>query len=214
VGLEEGLTARGVDFLTLPMIRGLSAEARKSWLCQVARRCQTEKFDQIWVEVVHSEWDDESLGWLAELAPKRVGFLMESLSYDEEGYSLDPRLRVRQSLVENRLEYLTHLVAVDEADVSRINESALTSALWWPADSPGALPFVLSEPNTGSAGALLRPTLWNAPGLARCRCDLRRLLVRPDQAPEDAAAWRKLFDSVNRAFAAALEGCVELMRGP
>ena len=111
------------------MIRGLSPEARNAWLRQVQQRCQTEKFDQVWVEIVHSEWAEESLSWLAELAPKRVGFLMESLSYGEDSYALDPRLRIRQSLVENRLKYLTHLVAVDEEDVSRVNERALISAM-------------------------------------------------------------------------------------
>src|SRR4029434_854316 len=143
---------------------------------------------------VHSEWDEESLSWLAELAPKRVGFLMESLSYDEDAYALDPRLRIRQSLVESRLKYLTHLVAVDEADVSRINERALTSAMWWPQTVPER--FICSVPNrTPDQRALFYGQLYGTRQAWLDSGDLRRLLLRPDQAPEDAAGLPVLFDS-------------------
>ncbi|MCI0537652.1 MAG: hypothetical protein L0Z50_20750, partial [Verrucomicrobiales bacterium] len=209
LGLEEGLAAQGVDFLTLPMIRGLSPAARKAWLRQVQQRCQSERFDQVWVEIVHSEWDEDSLRWLAELAPKRVGFLMESLTYDEEGYALDPRLRIRQALVENRLKCLTHLVAVDETDVSRLNERGLISAMWWPQTVPerciGSIPGQAPDHR-----ALFYGQLYGTRQAWLDSADLRRLLLRPDQAPEDAASLPPLFDSVNRAFAAALESGAEL----
>ena len=203
-GLEEGLTANGVQFVTLPMVRGLSEAARNAWLRRVQKRCEAQPFDQVWVEIVHSEWDHKSLSCLKDLAPKRVGFLLESLCYDEQSYAVDSRLRHRQTLVEGRLKYLTHLVAVDEEDASRLNGRALVRAEWWPQAVPGRCIRSAAHPAPDKR-ALFYGQVYGARQAWLDCGDLRHLLLRPDQSPEDAAKHPVLFDSLNRAFASALE---------
>lgn len=58
----------------------------------------------------------------ATLAPVRVSFICESLEIDPGEWSNNPAGTLRrQKAVEQRLAYLTHIVAADEVDVEYFN---------------------------------------------------------------------------------------------
>ena len=209
LGLEEGLAASGVEFLTLPSVRGLSLAARTAWVRQLRERCAGRRFDQVWLEIVHSEWDEESLRWIAELAPKRVGFLMESLRYDDQAVAIAPYLQQRQALVEERLPFLTHLVAVDEKDVADLNERGLVHAIWWPQAVPERF-IAAVPPPPPDARALFYGQLYGARESWLEHPALAPLLWRPDVSPEDRRGYPRLFDELNRSLGSLLERGVAL----
>ena len=126
LGLEEGLNANGIEFLTITT----------PWLCQARDICKDKHFDQIWLEIVHTKLDDDWLQWISDLAPIRIGLIGESLEYTPEEYTFLGHLRGRRQEVENRLKYITHVVACDEKDAERINGYGLIPAMWWPQAVP------------------------------------------------------------------------------
>ena len=86
--------------------------------------------------LIHTPLDAATLEWVAELAPVRVGVLMESLRYDAEDYAWAPQLKNRQGQLEAQLPYLTHVLAPDEQDADELNARGLANALWWPPMVP------------------------------------------------------------------------------
>jgi len=121
LGFEEGLTSNDVEFFTIPVLQEVRSSSPASWLYHAQQLCKDKKFDQVWVWLVHPQYDPEFLAWVKDVAPIRVGFLMESLEYDEQDYQVNPRLRGRKELVEHQMRYMTHILAGDEADGERIN---------------------------------------------------------------------------------------------
>jgi tetratricopeptide (TPR) repeat protein len=209
LGLEEGLAAHGVEVITLPMLRGLSPDAREAWLGCVRELCANEKFDQVWVELVHSEWTEDALLWLESVAPKRVGFLMESLRYDPEALKFAPSVRGRWNLVEHRLRFVTHVLAVDEHDAAEINRRKLTAAVWWPQAVPERcvrpVPDAAPDQRALFYGQLYGPRLaWLE------HRELQHLLWRPNHSPEEAGGYPRLFDEVNRVFGSLLDRKIPL----
>ena len=77
------------------------------------------KFDQIWLEVVHSQVSDELLDWLTTLAPIRVGFMVESLTMHPDEFISSPvGAQRRIDNFNQKLQYLTHCVVTDERDLA------------------------------------------------------------------------------------------------
>src|SRR5438552_11859824 len=82
LGLEEGIRANGARPFTV----------MTPWLPRLRELCGDRRFDQVWVEVVHQDvLDGDMLSWLAERAPVRVGFVLESLTYDDDVYAQWPQ---------------------------------------------------------------------------------------------------------------------------
>ena len=134
--VQEGLTANGVDCMTVPAIATMPSSSPESWLFQARKLLEGKRFDQVWVWLVHSPLDEACLEWISRLAPIRVGVLMESLQYDEDDYRHVPQLRGRQALVEQQIRYMTHVLAPDELDAESLNSRGITRALWWPCIVP------------------------------------------------------------------------------
>ena len=134
--VEEGLTANGIECVTVPAIVNTPGSSPQSWLFHARKLLDGKRFDQVWVWLVHSPLDDDCLEWLSTLAPVRVGVLMESLQYDEDDYRHVPPLRGRQALVERQIRYMTHVLAPDELDAESLNARQITRALWWPCIVP------------------------------------------------------------------------------
>lgn len=135
LGFEEGLSASGVEYLTLPAIWRPQSQ-KTAWLNRAKEICAGKYFDQVWFELVHTHLDEDILEWVTRLAPIRVGFSAESLRYSPKEYALSEMLRVRQQDFENRIKYVTHVVMVDEVDVKDINARRLAHAMWAPAAVP------------------------------------------------------------------------------
>ena len=105
------------------------------------------------------------LEWVAELAPVRVGVLMESLRYDAEDYAWAPQLKHRQGQLEAQLPYLTHVLAPDEQDAAELNTRGSAKALWWPPMVPERFIVHPSGSPDAITGRLPRHTLWTTSAL-------------------------------------------------
>src|ERR1700677_5121751 len=64
LALEEGFQANGIEFVTLPALWAHPSSAPGSWLSRAKTLLAGQKFDQIWVTLVHSHFDDDFLDWL------------------------------------------------------------------------------------------------------------------------------------------------------
>lgn len=104
---------------------------KKSFGTFIKKLINNRKFDQVWVEVVHSDYDDDFLSFIQSLAPVRVALICESLLYTKEDCGFAPILSERYTQVKRKLEYFTHVLTVDEADVNLIESDSSLNALWW-----------------------------------------------------------------------------------
>ncbi|MEW6248547.1 MAG: glycosyltransferase [Nitrospirota bacterium] len=134
--IEEGLRACGARCTVLPALCQAPDVPLRSWLNHAQRVIGTQRFDQVWLWLVHCPYPESFLDWVAQLAPVRVGFVMESLEYDAEEYRRYPHLRGRDARVMQGCRYLTHLLTVDEEDARRCNDRGLVRALFWPPSVP------------------------------------------------------------------------------
>jgi len=183
--LDEGFEKNGVDVFTVN-----STSISHLW-----KFCRGRKFDQIWLEIVHQPLDEEILGWIAGLAPVRVGFICESLEYLPEDYLLFPELEHRKLLIENRLKYLTHVMVTDERDVTAINSKRLVPAMWWLPSIPERFVyekgFIPSHTNAVFSGAVYgeRANWLSHPGL-------KGLLVKHSSS-ESGTPYPMLYDALH-----------------
>lgn len=203
LGLEEGFAANNLECLTIPVIQGIPSHFPASWLSHAKQLCVGRRFDQVWIELVHTDPGEEVLEWLATLAPVRIALLPESLEFDDEIYSLHPPLRNRKAVVDFRLRFMTHALAVDEVDAERLNRGGLVKALWWPQAVPERFIRVQSGSASaeqaifGGASYSWRQRIMDYPPLAR--------LLKKLPAPENDTSYPALFDAVNRHCLAALD---------
>jgi hypothetical protein len=191
LGLEEGLRASGCRTLTVTT----------PWLPRLKEICGGRRFDQVWVEIVHQRTlDDERLGFLAELAPVRVGFVLESIRYDAATYAASPHYRAREATVRHRLKFLTHAVVTDELDAAEIDAGGDVRACWWPQAVPRR--FVADRPGAPREGpAVFRGSLYgDRVALARDRSLEGWFVVR--RPLEDGTASPRLFDRLQMSAAA------------
>lgn len=107
------------------------------WLPYLERICGGKTFDQVWLnDLSHFADFDLDLSAIKRLAPIRLGFITESLDYDEEIYNHFPWLLERRSGMDRQLENLTHIVAVDEMDVPTLRQHLNVPTMWLPCTIP------------------------------------------------------------------------------
>ena len=70
--------------MTVPAIAENPCSSPASWVYHARKVLAGQRFDQVWLWLIHTPLDRATLEWVAELAPVRVGVLMESLRYDAE----------------------------------------------------------------------------------------------------------------------------------
>lgn len=138
---EEGFRANEVEYFTIPLVRWNSEKEAASWLNRVRDICIGKRFDQVWIELIHSKIDETFLEWLTTIAPVRVGFLPESLGYHHEEYAEIPEFKNMRIEFEKRIKYMTHLLSVDEKDAEEVTARKLVTAMWWPQAMPERLVF-------------------------------------------------------------------------
>ena len=134
-GVQEGLTANGIDCVTVPAIAEHPCSSPASWVYHAKQALAGQRFDQVWLWLIHTPLDDRILEWVAGLAPVRVGVLMESLHYDAEDYAWAPQLKSRPAKLDAQLPYLTHVLAPDEQDAAELATRGIKT-LWWPPMVP------------------------------------------------------------------------------
>lgn len=197
LGLEEGFKASDAQCLTIPATWSSPAQSeRTAWLNRAKEICAGKRFDQVWVEILHTHLDDDILDWIAGLAPVRVGLLLESLTYNDEELALTRDIHGRQERIEHRLKYITHLAAVDEKDVTEINARQLAHAMWSPAAVAGRF---VNEGETGApdnyATFIGNPYWQRGPWLEHSQ--LKGRLVHMVSS-ENKTRYPNLFDWLNR----------------
>ncbi len=133
--LVDGLEANGVDVSILPAYGRMPSFSPASWLSRARYLYEGESFDQVWIWLLHVPYDDDFLGWIAGLAPVRLGLICESLVYGPNECTAYPPLKDYRSVVLRQIKELklTHVLAVDEADVAEIASNSGAKAAWWPA---------------------------------------------------------------------------------
>ena len=194
LALEEGFRHHGIEPTTIPAWGGVPSSAPTSWLSRAKDLLAGQRFDQIWITLVHSPLDDELLSWLATLAPVRIGLVIESLTYTEEECLLHPPFRDRRRHVEQQFRTLTHVLTIDESDAEQINAQRPGSALWWPSPVP-ARALVARARDPKLAPAEFYGSVYGKRADWVQRDDLRGILVRPPP-PEDAGGFPGHFDAL------------------
>ncbi|MBI5671911.1 MAG: glycosyltransferase, partial [Nitrospirae bacterium] len=219
--VEDGLRANGCDCVTLPALSGVPDSSPLSWLHHAKQLLAGQRFDQVWVWLVHNRYSDAFLEWVAELAPVRVGLIMESLEYSEEDCRRWPHLRDRAAFVKGQIRHMTHVLTADERDADVFKQSGLVPALFWPSAVPSRfITETIERPSRREAafyGELYgERKAWLAmPGL-------KDLLIHPPSA-EAATEFPQLFNTLHQQMAerfqsgwrpnpAALTEYVELWR--
>jgi len=204
LGLVEALRSTGATVLTLPVVYGIAPDAPGSWLRHAQRLIAGMRFDQVWIEVVHSNLDAETLAWLARLAPIRVGFILESLQYSPAVYTHAPHLRGRKELVWDRLRALTHAVAADEVDADEIEHAGAVRGLWWPQAVPAQFLQTTATP-TGNGLAVFYGALYGDRAHWFSQPELKDLLQAPQASLEHATAYPRHFDELMQAGISHIE---------
>jgi radical SAM superfamily enzyme YgiQ (UPF0313 family)/SAM-dependent methyltransferase len=204
LGFEEGFRANGIDVLTIPAMHGAQAASPASLLRRIRDLCAGRRFDQAWIELVHSPLDEELLSFLATLAPVRVGILGESLRYRPEAYEEAPHLRERSAAVEGRLRYMTHALVGDERDAQSPDLRKLVKPLWWVSAVPERFIRGLAGPPAVDS-ATFHGALYGDRSRWLEHPSLTKLLTRPSPL-EDATPYPGLFDDLNAAMTHALRG--------
>jgi GT2 family glycosyltransferase/tetratricopeptide (TPR) repeat protein len=144
--IQEGLEANGVECVTAPAIAHTSCSSPDSWVYHAKKFLAGERFDQVWLWLVHTTLDVATMEWVAGLAPIRVGILMESLQYEDKDYAWAPQLKARRGQLDAQLPYLTHILAPDEQDGTELSVRGPAKALWWPPMVPERF---IATPSTG-----------------------------------------------------------------
>ncbi|MBX3304464.1 MAG: glycosyltransferase [Nitrospira sp.] len=134
-GVGEGLRAAGAICTTLPLFANASLSPDR-WLEQSRAAVDGQRFDQVWVWLVHAPLTVSILEWISGLAPVRVGIVMESLTYDEADYDWAGHLRGRMQTVAEQASVFTHVLVPDERDVEPLAQRAGVQSLWWPTMVP------------------------------------------------------------------------------
>ncbi|MBX7143284.1 MAG: methyltransferase domain-containing protein [Oligoflexia bacterium] len=211
LGFEEGFEAHGIDFLTIPSLfhPTFASSQGPSWLTFARHLIGNKRFDMVWFDIGHSQYDDNFLEWLSTLAPVRLGFLCESIATDPREFTTNPEgTKRRIANTERNLRFATHLLAVDEVDVERFNSSGTLPSMWLSnAKVPSRyIQREVSAPKRSEAifyGALYGDRKeW----LAHSR--LSKLLVRPDSSPEMFTKLPAMYDNLHRALEQQLSGQV------
>jgi glycosyl transferase family 1 len=186
LGLEEGLRANDSRPVTVTT----------PWLPQLKEICGHRRFDQVWLEVVHQgTLDDDVLSWIAEVAPVRIGFLLESLHYASDVAGASPHYLARSRTAQHRLKFLTHAVASDELDAAALDADGDVRACWWPQAVPRR--FLIGAPAGPAAGpAVFSGSLYGS-RITMAEDERLKELLTVRRSSEDGTPYPRLFDRLH-----------------
>jgi predicted SAM-dependent methyltransferase len=199
LAFEEGFDASGVEYATVPALFGTTPSDAHSWLRYAPRLFAGERFDQVWMEVVHSAYDSAFLEWVRAVAPVRIGFVWESCELDPRESTNNPAgASRRRHNLECNLPSMTHVVAVDERDVDAFQTQGSVRAKWlWDA---GIVPrrYVSDAPAVATSDkGLFHGALYGDRKAWLSHPDLRDCLVRPEASAEWSTPLPRLFDDLH-----------------
>ena len=200
IGMADGLLAQGVDVVTVPILSSWPlGQSPNLWLKHLRAVCEGHRFDQVWMELIYSHYDQDILDFLARVAPIRVGFFVEGRE-PYAGTTLDPRVsRKILSLLESRLPYITHVLCVDEKDVGELGNRPHLQALFCPASIGSRFISENPPPPQKPIASFIGCRNSRREQLLTHPC-LQGLVEWPSETQEDADARIQCFDKVNAFF--------------
>ncbi|KAF0219372.1 MAG: type 11 [Geobacteraceae bacterium] len=196
---EEGFEANDVEYLTLPAIYESDSNIASSWLYHAKTLVAGKKFDQVWLEIVHSKYDEIFLDWLTKVAPIRIGFIYESSQMSTEAFNCNPEgaLRRKANLGKN-LFYITHVVAIDEVDVDDFNSKGKIRAKWMWDSSLIPKRYIKQQPPAPRYDcAAFYGTLYGDRSAWLNHQSLKDLLIQPSASLEQFTTLPEEFDQLN-----------------
>lgn len=203
MGVEQALRQSGADVLSIPSMFRMDNTSRGNWLSRLRQMVGQRTYDQVWIELVHADYDEQFLSWISSLAPVRLGFVMESLQYEPYVYELEPKLKERKERVVRRLSYMTHVLLADEQDATDLNRDGKVQAMWWPQTVPRDSIQVASRP--AQPYAVFYGALYGKRQSWLKHPQLDGLLVQPGPSLEYQTEFPALFDRLQALTTEALE---------
>jgi len=203
MGLEQILRQSGADVFSVPSLFRMDNNSRGNWLSRLQEMVGERKYDQVWIEAVHADFDEQFLSWVATLAPVRLGMVIESLQYEPYVYDLEPALRERKERVLRRLTYMTHVLVADELDADDLNRDGTIKAMWWPQTAPRA--SIQSAPPAVNAYAVFYGSPYGKRQGWLRHPALAGLLVQPGPSLEYQTSYPALFDRLQQLTTQGLE---------
>lgn len=173
--LEEAIAARSVSCTVVPSFEEIASHSPHAWPYHAPRMLGDVRFDQAWVWLGRTPFDESFLEWLAAAAPLRIGVVLHPLDYPVETYRRAPHLLAHRAAIEQQLRHFTHVLVHDEVDAPSIGERLGLPALWVPSWLPSRI---------GGQGAQGAQAISQAPTVASQ--PRRAMLV--DEAAEAAPA--------------------------
>lgn len=195
LAIEDGLLANGAECVTVPALCRAPGVAMPSWVSYAKELMGGQRFDQVWVWLIHYPYSDEFLEWVAACAPVRVGLIMESLRYSEEEYRRFPSLRTRAGVLASQMRYFTHAVTADEGDAEWLNEAGIVQARFGPSAIPIRFLDTDVEPPVHRRGAFYGEAYGERQAWL-ARPELKELLVHAPPA-EAGTDYPRLFDALH-----------------
>ncbi|OQW35778.1 MAG: hypothetical protein A4E19_16140 [Nitrospira sp. SG-bin1] len=194
--VEEGLRANGCACVVLPAISDTPDGASLPWVHHAKGLLAGQRFDQVWVWLVHNRYSDAFWEWVGALAPVRVGLIMESLRYSEEDCRRWPHLRERREFVERQVRHCTHVLAADESDADIFNQGGRVHALFWPSAVPSRF-ITASIDRPARSEAAFYGEVYGERNAWLTDPDLKALLIHPP-SPETETDYPRLFDTLHQ----------------
>ncbi len=118
----DGLRSQMARVVVVPSLLRAGDPTSNPWIEAAPAILKDERFDQVWVWITHSHYPPAFWDWIRDIAPVRVGVLMESLRYAPQEIADIPVLGERFEAVAAQLRHMTHVLSYDERDVAEINE--------------------------------------------------------------------------------------------
>lgn len=203
LGLNGGFEAKDINLLSILKLYTDNNYLDKCWFKSVKNIIGNRKFDQVWMEVVHSEYSKEFLEYVSELAPVRLAMIGESLLYDESECCYVPALRTRYEEVKRRLGYFTHALCGDEEDVGLVEADFGLHALWWVLGIPeGSIVDSVDKPVYDKAS--FSGPVYGARDALLKHPDLSRYLLHLPPL-EKSTIYPMLFDCTQSLFTESLK---------
>jgi predicted SAM-dependent methyltransferase len=205
---EEGFDANGIEYFTIPAIYEPDPSQSSPWLQHAKKLCEGRQFDQVWLEIVHTRYDDDFLEWLSLLCEVRIGFMGESMETHPDELVNNPAGTLRrQTNLKHTLKHVTHVVAVDEKDVEQLNNSGSIQAKWlWDAGLQPRRSINLAPLPSPIYPALFYGALYGVRKKWMELEILKGLILRPEASLEFSTDLPQQFDELNTRNLRALAG--------
>ena len=192
---EEGLRANGAEFFVLPAIAGVPSNHPASWLKYAKDLCAGRSFDQVWIWITHNHYTPDFFEWIKQVAPIRVGVVMESMEHTPKEYATYSTLPGRRERVVEQLRHMTHVFTFDDHDAATFAKDLPIHSLWCPPLIPWrCVSDTIVLP--AKAPAVFYGTLYSPERRAFLTCaEVQGKLAKPP-LPEDKTYLPKAFDDL------------------